>query len=515
MNTHKGLQSRRFSGLGHINVICGRNNSGKSTVLEAIVKSGVGRATDPEPLIDMARNLAHKDKRNGIDPQLWSIIEPAILDAMRSIHTNRTNVFSEEGIRNAITSIVEVSSNLVEQYIETDKMDARLALALKSRAMYLDSALHSAFAKVYRSSFNAVLMPARRQIEPQSNLDSSDSGDTLEPNGEGLVQHLFACRNKRKSSPERHFYDSVRQHFREISSGFDFDLSMSDGGLISIDFFSEEGAHPADKCGLGLHELLVIISFTLWGTKSAVCIEEPENHMHPEMQRRLLSFFRHVTTRQFFISTHSNVFVNSAAVDKVFFTSYKDAAVHVDDVTSRATALHDLGYSVTDNLVSDLVILVEGPTDVPIVEEFLEKLGIGERYTIKIWPLGGDIMDQLDLSVFGEKYKSIALVDLDPGSGGVRKRFAEACSNLNIELFRLHRYAIENYFTLDSLRSVLGNQIPCSVTTIATDKPLKDQIGINVKKNNRKIARAMSFDDISNTDLGAFFRRVEQMVKGQ
>jgi len=39
--------------------------------------------------------------------------------------------------------------------------------------------------------------------------------------------------------------------------------------------------------------------------------------------------------------------------------------------------------------------------------------------------MGGDIMSQLDLSVFTASYKVIALVDSDPGSGKERKRFED------------------------------------------------------------------------------------------
>jgi hypothetical protein len=81
----------------------------------------------------------------------------------------------------------------------------------------------------------------------------------------------------------------------------------------------------------------------------------------------------------------------------------------VSDKTSKASMLDDLGYSVADNLVSDLVILVEGPKDRPIIEEFQLKIPTANSYNIKIWPLGGDIMDQVDLSVIVENRKAIAL----------------------------------------------------------------------------------------------------------
>ncbi len=167
-----------------------------------------------------------------------------------------------------------------------------------------------------------------------------------------------------------------------------------------------------------------------------------------------------------------------------------------------------MGYTVADNLVSDLIILVEGPTDRPVLEELLLKIGILEKYDIKIWPLGGDIMAQLDLSVFAEKYKIIALIDKDIESKKIRQKFEENCKIFDIPVHKLERYAIENYFTLEALKTVFGPQIPESITKIKPNIKLQTQLGIDVKKNNRKIVRQMSLNDIKDTDLYTWLENI-------
>ena len=82
------------------------------------------------------------------------------------------------------------------------------------------------------------------------------------------------------------------------------------------------------------------------------------------------------------------MFLNNTTTDRVLVTKYSNNKVLVSDATSRASLLDDLGYSVLDNLVSDLVILVEGPTDVPVIEELFVKMKLFEDYEIRIWPLG-------------------------------------------------------------------------------------------------------------------------------
>jgi len=48
--------------------------------------------------------------------------------------------------------------------------------------------------------------------------------------------------------------------------------------------------------------------------------------------------------------------------------------------------------------------------------------------------------------------------------------------------------------------------------SLQLDEKIEEQVGFNVKKSNRDIARAMTLDDdLQGTDLGAFFDRVEEI----
>jgi len=178
------------------------------------------------------------------------------------------------------------------------------------------------------------------------------------------------------------------------------------------------------------------------------------------------------------------VFLNTQFADRVFLCRMIDS-VHIENATSRAVMLTELGYSIADNLVSDLVVLCEGPKDKPVLDEFFRKMGLLERSNIKVWPLGGDIMDQLDLSVFQEAHQLIALVDGDPGSSLVRKRFLKKCEELKIPVTRLERYSMENYFSLGAIASVMKGQMPTGVTQLDPKKPVPDQLWFRGEEERR------------------------------
>ena len=105
------------------------------------------------------------------------------------------------------------------------------------------------------------------------------------------------------------------------------------------------------------------------------------------------------------------------------------------------------------------------------------------------------------------------MIDNDPGSKPVRKRFIELCKQNKIDCNQLKRYAIENYFSLNALRNIFGEQIPDTVTKIVPNKKLSDQIGFDVKRSNGKIAMQMTLEDIKDTDLEAFFIKVQKILK--
>jgi hypothetical protein len=108
-------------------------------------------------------------------------------------------------------------------------------------------------------------------------------------------------------------------------------------------------------------------------------------------------------------------------------------------------------------------------------------------------------MGKVDLEVFSQSSRVVAIVDRDNGSEPARKQFISNCEKNRVEVFRLQRYAIENYFTVGALKAVFKGQI--RVETIDPNIRVNDQLGMDVKNNGWKILQQMRAADLRGTDI--------------
>jgi len=115
--------------------------------------------------------------------------------------------------------------------------------------------------------------------------------------------------------------------------------------------------------------------------------EELENNLHPSLQRRLFTYLKRIAIEEnctFFLTTHSNVIID------LFFNDEHAQIIHVKYDGEKSTAkkaisynehkdiLDDLEIRASDLLQSNSIVWVEGPSDRIYFNKWIELFGEGK-----------------------------------------------------------------------------------------------------------------------------------------
>jgi predicted ATP-dependent endonuclease of OLD family len=493
---YKGISEIRLSELGHINVLCGKNNSGKTSILEALESSKesfrIGKKISSDD-IEWLKELYSKEIRKY--QAQHHIYEDWFSEYLNEYVKQHSVWYSDE-----VDAIVQ---DITDDWNKTRSGIPTIPIKY--------STIFENIFKNIRSNYHTELIPPKRKLANKCIMSSTVSNPDIK-----IASRIFHLKNQNLDSVEHKNYKKIYSSFKKITD-FYFNITLNEKDEISLYFSKDEKEWiEGESCGLGLADILLMVSISIDSQASFIFIEEPENHLHPEIQKRFLLFIKDIKSKQFILSTHSSVFLDPFLVDKIFYVYY-DGKVKVTDETSKSEILHVLGYSVADNLVADMVILTEGPFDIPILQTIFKKMEIDSRYNIKFWPLCGDVMTHLDLSVIAERKNVFALIDSDPSSSISRTRFMKKCKEHGIYCKKLERYSIENYLTLDAIRKVFDD-IPEDLGEIKPDQKVDFQIGFSkknksIKQKNRKIIEQMSIGDIESTDLFKFCEKIKKNLE--
>jgi hypothetical protein len=377
-----------FDSIKPINVIIGRNNTGKSHLLDLVATLCEGKL----------KVHGWRYKFRGIldEDTLKRVFRENVRDG--ELGGNHWMEHGRHFVGAQITWETDENSNPTNVVFEKDfDLDSpHGARSTNARRAKVQEAAVSVTHKLSGSVFRRLL--ADRDIRPEM----PNTALALGPDGQGasnIIRRYIVTSNPQfpREIIQRDLLAALSEIFGNDGHFTEIQVKVHDDNTVRIPegqwevFLGEDkkGLIPLSNSGSGLKTIFLVLLNLLVipaiekkpRSTYTFAFEELENNLHPALLRRLFQYIEHYAVREkatIFLTTHS-----STALD-LFGLSKNAQIIHVthDGESARAAAvsahfdhlgvISELGAKPSDLLQANGIIWVEGPSDCIYVNRWLD-----------------------------------------------------------------------------------------------------------------------------------------------
>ena len=451
----KRFEEVEFRLPGHV-VLAGPNNTGKTTVLQAIASWSLALRRWRE-LNDfrLRRGLAYG--RAPIARQAFTAVPLRSFDLLWTDRRYRRQIIEIELRHDAGWSVtMEFAADSTEQIYVRPKAKT-IAIPAASTTSRLTS--RELKAKLLRElDLRAVYVPPMTGLETNERLLQPVAVEQLLGLGRpgDVLRNLLTEANR-----DERAWDALKA---SISKLFGYDLLPPDasGAHILAEYTMAQGGPRLDiaSAGSGFQQVLMLLAFLNTRQGAVLLLDEPDAHLHVILQDAIYHELRTVAARQrsqLIVATHSEVVINAVEPRELCVMLHEPRMVADNDERSRLiSSLRVLSNAdVMQALGVRGVLYVEDYTDVNILRAWaaaLEHRAAGLLDTELMWkPLVFQAQEGRPGIRARDHFEALQLVRADlPGlelrDGDARPPIPDTeITGAGLQRLRWRRYEIESY----------------------------------------------------------------------
>lgn len=535
-----------FDNLEKFNILIGRNNIGKSTLLSILNQlSYINAAERYEKKVnmDIEFSITIDSVPQNIFPSSTSNSEVGNYFEYGKTLVGKKLTYEFSRLDNDF-HIKSIDSSVYEPYGET---------VLNSTEDQLLSDLGHVSLSHFISNYKIIKLDADRNLLPEIESISLQI-DTDGVGATNLIRTYLHNSEYDFKVVEKEILNALNkivlpdEHFDRIMCQ---EIVSDDETKWEIHLVNDNGRIPLSSSGSGLRTiLLVLIKLFLEASKSQRNIfifEELENNIHPTIQRNLFNYLYDWANEKndiFFITTHSNIPINMFGnMPSISITHLKKDRSTNELITDNAFSfssncdiLNDLGIKASDILQSNGIIWVEGPSDRVYINKWIELVSGGilrENTHYQILFYGGRLLAHLTgkptfedetelIKLFLANRNSILVMDSDKKqlNGRINKtkqRIIKEFTDSGSIAWVTKGKEIENYLSRHVIKEEYGinkqiGQFECIGEFLNKGKKNSkygDKYTSNKYNKSIDLVKHMTLEDINVLDLK---EKIEQIV---
>ncbi|ALI36860.1 chromosome segregation protein [Candidatus Nitrosocosmicus oleophilus] len=403
-----------------LQLICGKNNTGKSTILEAISLL-LQKPLDDAQLRDKINVFQKKNTFEIVlkvkieENDIYPIIKNAKVSNIRLSRSSKDEIYNMQNkeitislsydriMDNYTKNISYFSKNTQEEIIEV-KCSVEDYLAKKF--LYINS--------------DRTVLPSE-YFTPKNNFDKNFISQNHN------VRHYILYLKTYRPDQFVKFQSAISQIFENMLVKPRINYEE---GFVTVEVNLNGPSTEIGLIGAGQKELLLILSKIFYYSPDLVMIDEPELNLHYDLIIKFLNFMKNHNSL-FVLSSHSDLLINNVNLDQLIYTKPQNnfiSSISKIDREGLSELYEDLGYIQSNyeklrNLDYDMMILYEGKDskekEKKVINKFLSESKNSNtlsKVRKKYIPLGGrkdKILHNILDGVYDIKFPFILILDRD------------------------------------------------------------------------------------------------------